>query len=116
VLWTSDTFWSSSESNVSCVRGLDPWILCGEISGGLGSNASSGAIPCASRDGVLEFSPTGGVEPTCVVESKCGPKLVEWIFGPCCAVRPTYGLTEGVSPKWPLTEGVELTCLLLLGN
>jgi len=121
VLWTSDTFWSSSEANVSCVWGLDPWRLCGEIPSGLGSNASSGAVLCALRGGVLAFGPIGGVEPTCVVESKCGPKVVEWkcgplAFGPCRAVGPTCGLTEWASPKWPLTEGVELTCLLLFGN
>ena len=97
MLWTFDTFWSSLKANVSCVRGLDPWILYGEILGELRSNASSGALPCASRDRVLAFSAIGVVEPTCVI-------------------GPTCDLTKGASPKWPLTRGVELTSLLLLGN
>jgi len=29
----------------------------------------------------------------------CGPKVVERMFGPCHAIGPTCGLTEGASPK-----------------
>ena len=96
MLWTSDTFWTSWEEKVSCVRGLDGCRLCGETLGGVWFDAPSGGVGFDAPSGLAAWTSNGK-------EGKLELAL-------CRGVGATCFLIEGASPEWPRNKGVELTC------